>query len=365
MRIVITRRARLDVPDGVNIFIFALSAELARQGHEVTVLATEIGDLSRIEGALAPSNMPDLASVSSGPEARSYDGLSIGWLTRGRQILRRLRPDLVINNGALPFASGAPITLAVSHDLGWNTGRRRFASLRAAYKRFSYGKASRIVAVARELQTALSLELGLEPSAIAVVPPCVDVAGYRSEPLERRENLIVHPGTAAYKNPTSTIRAFARIRSETARLVVVGDVTEAIRSELRQVRSDVRSRIELPGELPAAMLRELLSKARIATYPTLYAVPTASATVIEAIASGTPILVSTLVSADLARSGINAHACPADRPEEASSVIDRLLDDPVEWEALSNGAIAMASEFSAKRVAAQYLSLHPGHQVGS
>jgi len=360
MRIVITRRARLDVPDGVNIFIFALSAELARLGHEVTVLATEIGDLSRIEETLAPSNMPNLASISSSREARSYDGLSIGWLTRGRQIIGRLRPDIVINNGALPFGSSAPATLAVSHDLGWETGRRRFASLRAAYKRFSYGKATRIVAVAQELRTALSLELGLEPSAIAVIPPCVDLAGYRSEPLERREQLIVHPGTAAYKNPTSTIRAFARIRNETARLVVVGDMTESIRSELLQVRSHVRSRIELPGELPAATLRELLSKARLATYPTLYAVPTASATVIEAIASGTPILASTLVSADLARPGINAHACPADRPEEASSVIDRLLADPVEWEALSNGAIDLAGEFSAQRIAAEYLSLHPG-----
>jgi glycosyltransferase involved in cell wall biosynthesis len=360
MRIVITRRARLDVPDGVNIFIFALSAELVRLGHEVTVLATEIGDPSRIEAALAPSILPEIASVTKRSEALSYDGLSLGWLTNGRQVLRRLRPDLVINNGALPFASGAPVTLAVSHDLGWDTARRRFASLRAAYKRFSYGRATRIVAVARELRSALSRELGFDPSAIAVIPPCVELAGYRSEPLERREELVVHPGTAAYKNPTATIRAFARIRSSTARLVIVGDVTDSVRSELSELRTDVRSRIELPGELPAVTLRDLLSRARLATYPTLYSVPTASATVIEAIASGTPILASTLVSADLARPGVNAHACRADRPDEASAVMDRVLEDPVEWNALSNGAMHVAGEFSAQHVAARYLSLHAG-----
>lgn len=351
-RIVITRRTALDYRDGINIFIFALADAFRRDGHDVTVLATTVGDPERIQRLFEMRTQPTMVAVESGPTRFSFEGLTTGWLGRGRQLINRYEPDLVINNGALPFAvPGHSCNLA--HDLGWST-HRRLEWLRAAYKRYAYARCDDVVALSREVREGLARQLRIAPDKVSLIPPCVNLEASQSAVSATREEAILHTGTGAYKDPASTIRAFAALDRGSTRLYVEGAVDEPLRAQVAALPAATRSRIELVGELPAVQLRALLGSVRVASFPTRYAVPTASPTVVEAIAAGTPIAGSTALSADVLQHGRNGLACRDDT--ELATAFGRLLSDG-SWDAMSQGAREMAPRFSATTVARRYVSL--------
>ena len=352
-RIVITRRTTLDYRDGINVFIFALADALIEAGHAVTVVATHIGDPERISQQFAVRTMPTLAEVDRGRPRFSYEGLTTGWLTRGARMIARLQPDLVINNGALPFSvDGHSCNLA--HDLGW-AGPRRFDRVRRLYKRYAYGRCDDIVALCGEVRDRLADQLGTPPDRILTIPPCVDLAGYPAALVEDREDAILHTGTAGYKNPNETVRAFAALDRPSTRLYIEGEITPDLREQVAVLPVSTRARIELVGELPAVRLRALLGSVRVASFPTRYAVPTASATVVEAIAAGTPIAGSTCLSGDVLCPERNGLVCRDD--VELAAAFGRLLSNDDSWSAMSREALAMSARFACGEVARSYLSL--------
>jgi glycosyltransferase involved in cell wall biosynthesis len=356
-RIVITRRATLDFRDGINIFIFALSDALIEAGHDVTVLATRVGDPDHLRALYAPRSLPELHAVEPRPTRLGLEGLTPGWLRRGRHWIRRLDPDLVINNGVLPFGTPGR-TCNLAHDLGWATTARKLDRLRTWYKRYAYGRGDEIIALAPEVARGLSGQLDVDLAAIRVIPPCVPAAARVFRPTAEREDLIVHTGTQAYKDPSATIRAFAALTRTSTRLVVEGDVTDELAGQVAALPAPTRTRIELVGALPAAGFRDLLGSARVASFPTSYTVPTASATVVEAIVAGTPIAGSGTLSASVLQPEGNGIACRDDR--ELTAAYERLLSDDEGWDRMSAAALAMAPGFHADAVAAAYLGLLDG-----
>lgn len=356
MRIVITRRYELGIRDGINIFIFALAGALSDRGHQVTVIATSVGDPERIARLFDLRPRISLISVEGGKDRPrfTYEGLSLGWLTRGRQAIRRLDPDLVINNGALPFASLC-CSCNLAHDLGWATSRRRLEWLRTAYKRFAYGQADHIVAMGSEVRTGLASQLHIPAGRVRLIPPCVrppvnPIAGF-----DEREDAILHSGTAAYKDPGATLRAFAALRIGPTRLYLEGESSPALTRQVMDLPASARRRVELVGELTGGQLRDLFGRVRIASFPTRYRVPTVSATVVEAIAHGTPIVGSKLVSADVLQDGHNGMACRTDG--EFANAYRALLTDSERWAFASSEARLLAPRFSPDRVAESFLEL--------
>lgn len=352
-RIVITRRSALDFRDGINIFIFALADALIAAGHEVAIIATRAGDPRRLESLFGMRTRPALESIERGRPRLSFEGLTAGWLLRGARSIGRHEPDLTINNGALPF--GVPGTSCnLAHDLGWQRPRR-FDLLRRRYKRYAYGRCDHIVALGSEVGAGLAGQLAVPPERIRIIPPCVDVDAIAAARRPEREDAILHAGTEDYKDPATTVRAFAALGPRRTRLYVEGQVTDELSRQVMGLPDAMRARIELLGELPAARLQELLGSVRVASFPTRYAVPTASATVVEAVAAGTPVVGSTLLSSDLLRHEANGLACRDER--EVGAAFELLLEDPARWAAMSAAAVAMTPRFSAGAIARDYLSL--------
>ncbi|MER9119140.1 glycosyltransferase [Mesorhizobium sp. M0954] len=104
-----------------------------------------------------------------------------------------------------------------------------------------------------------------------------------------------------------------------------------------------------------ARVRELLSRVRVAAFPTHYTVPVASA-MMEAIASGTPIVGTSRLSRDLLADGVNG-AVVEPQPEVMAATLKAVLDDDDLWSRLSAGARQWAGRFDAQGVAKQYLEL--------
>jgi glycosyltransferase involved in cell wall biosynthesis len=107
--------------------------------------------------------------------------------------------------------------------------------------------------------------------------------------------------------------------------------------------------------IPHGQLKDLLSSVRVVSVPSRYDCPVASPTVLEAFASGTPVVASTSISRDLLLDGINGYAVPDALIEQGSRRIQSLLHDDNEWERMSAAARLTAESFSAEAVARRYL----------
>ena len=81
-----------------------------------------------------------------------------------------------------------------------------------------------------------------------------------------------------------------------------------------------------------------------------------SATVMEAIASGTPIVGSRSLSRDVLAESVNGLVADI-KAENMAGAFRTVLDDDPLWSRLSEGAGRMAERFDAHRVARQYLGL--------
>ena len=353
MHVLITRRAPLDTPDGINISIFSLADALLGRGHRVTMVSSTVSDAARLAELYGLRRVPDVVALS---DRQGWDGsyrrLMTPWIRRGRQMVNRLGPDLIIVNGALPIRFEAP-TVVVSHDL-----EQRFSGLgpfRHWYKRWTYRQATWVAATTTEIRDLLAEEIGRRRSSIHVIPTCFDLAGYTSRPLAEREPAILHMGTVDYKNPSATIRAFGRVAGQ-PRLYLTGPSNPTVVEELAALPGEARERVSLLGYVSAADLRDLLGRVRVVSVPSVYAVPVASPTVVEPFASGTPVVASKSISRDLLVDDRNG-LVTALEPDPMARGFERLLGDDGLWQRLSTEALTTSADFGADTIAERYLGL--------
>jgi len=353
MRIALTRREALDVPDGINTFLFSLADALLELGHEVTVVSSARANLAKLHDFYSLARWPDIVPLGN-HQSVDYRHSLRAWLANGRTVLRAVDPDLIVINGAVPIRFGAR-TCIVSHDAERRLGA--WPVLRTAYKRYCYAKADIVVATCEEVRVALAAELRMSPREIRVIPTCVNLASYRSKPFDQREDAILHMGTVDYKNPLSSIKAFAAMARVSGKLYVTGKPTPEMHELLRGFPAPIREGIELLGYVPAARLFELLGSVKIVSVPSSYAAPVASPTVIEALASGTPVVTSPSISREVVTDGVNGFVRDPADVNAMASAYETLLHDAAAWRRIADLAAASAHTFSARRVAERYLDL--------
>jgi glycosyltransferase involved in cell wall biosynthesis len=278
----------------------------------------------------------------------------LAWL-RGKRLIDGFRPDLVIHSEAVPVPFRGTIVQAV-HDLqprpGW------LAPLRRSIRRFSFRRCDHVVATTAELRDELVDDLGMLPSELIIISKCIDRQVYQGLGLPQRERAILHAGTLPYKDPAASIRAFGLLDDPSVRLYVTGEITPRARDAAQALPERLRERVVFTGEADGETVRRLHGRVRVAAFPTNYKVPVASATVMEAIAAGTPIVGSRTLSRDLLVHGENGLVTDTDSVAFATAC-KAVLDDDALWLRLSAGANRMVEKFDAARVAEQYLRLVP------
>jgi glycosyltransferase involved in cell wall biosynthesis len=242
----------------------------------------------------------------------------------------------------------------VSHDLEPHGGRIGF--VRPLYKGLSYRRSDRIVATCTEVRDGLSEELRVDKSLIDVIPTCIDTKAYENKAFAAREDAILHMGTVGYKNPLATIKAFAKVSSD-CMLYITGRVEDHIEDFISSLPTSIGARVVLLGYAPADHLKRLLGTVKIVSVPSQYMVAVASPTVLEAFASGTPVVASKSISRDILRHEENGFVCQPEQEQEMCKRFELLLNDAERWKAMSASASRTAQDFSARRVAERYLEL--------
>jgi glycosyltransferase involved in cell wall biosynthesis len=351
MHVLLCRREALDVPDGINVFIFSLAEQMINLGAKVSVLSTVKCDENKVHRLFSCDVYPEFYSLVRRREL-SIAGAAAVWALKARQLIRKLNPSAVLLNGVVPTRLPAP-TWALSHDLERRGGR--LSPFRVPYKRLSYRLADRLAATCSEVRDGLASELGADPGSIAVLPTCINSDAYSCRPLNERRPAILHMGAAHYKNVPATLRWFAELGETDAELYITGDAGRQVEAAKPALSPQALRRIHLVGDVSHTELKALLTSVRAVAVPSDYACPVASPTVLEAFASGTPVVASASISRDVLRDGENGHCVPELSGALGPGRLRELLSDDTVWKRMSAAALATARSFSSARVAKVYL----------
>jgi glycosyltransferase involved in cell wall biosynthesis len=352
MRVVLTRREAFDYPDGINIFIVSLAQALVDQGHDVLIVAGSMESRDEYERLLRPRRDLSIVALRRRPPGRLRSAMA--WLD-GKRAIERFEPDLVIENEAVPVSLPGTV-VQVIHDL-----ERRsevLAPLWRDIRRFITRRSDHIVATTPELQSELIGDLDVPAEKIALIPKCIERQAYRPVAREGRMRAILHAGTEPYKQPEATIRAFGMLGDSSVDLYLTGVITDAVKHALLTLPRRLRERVTLMGVASGDVVRRLHGEVLIDAFPTRYAVPVGSATVMEALASGTPIVSSARLSQILIDHDVNGLiAEPTDIA--LAGAFKTILDDGARWDRMSEAALRMAQQFDSASIARQYVQLAP------
>lgn len=167
-------------------------------------------------------------------------------------------------------------------------------------EQLAFAATAHIIAVDRGQAEILAVDFNVPPEKITVVPNGIDTAAIAglsetSSPADIRQPYFVAPRRLVKKNGIEVaLRATARLQSP-AVLAVAGD--GPLRPELERIAAslNVSHRVRFLGNLPHAALMPLMRRALgvvIPSVPVNGVVEATSLAALEAMACGTPILVS-------------------------------------------------------------------------
>lgn len=165
-----------------------------------------------------------------------------------------------------------------------------------------------------------------------------------TDPKKNLRNLLI--GYAGYVRQSGT----------PVPLVVVDYREELLHQKLAEWGiSDIASHLILPGYLKREELALFYAMAALFLYPSRresFGLP-----ILEAMASGTPVITSTTSSMPEVAGGAALLVDP-EQPEEITAAIIRLLDDPGERRRLTQAGLRRAAQFSWKAMAEQVLMVY-------
>jgi glycosyltransferase involved in cell wall biosynthesis len=367
--------------------LHTLTEELARRGHEISVITARHPDGVESETV----NGVDWTYIDSGPH-----WLDPAWAP---ELMRAVRAHLqhrqvdVIHSQASsalpllrhPFAGLPPVVLSLHGNYLSIVRAALRMSLRDASPR-SVARAGLAIAhvsqmhfrqgnwrLFRSCEVSVPSQSQVEPSTrshmlraghVHVVPSGVDTGLFSPRPKDAlRQALQLPPAgpLALYvgrldrgKGPDVAIAAIARLEQfPTSRLILVGDGPRRAELEALAGGLGLAERVIFTGRLAAADVASYMSACDVVVFPTLLA-EAGPLVVAQAMAAGRPVVASR-IGAVPEMLGPNGHAgflVRRGRPSEIADALRRLFSDPVLQERMgARGRAHASSEMTIERMA--------------
>ncbi len=310
---------------GIPRVVGALTRELARAGHAVTVCATDAcSATNRLAGGPARQ-----ATTAAWPAMRTADGVEVrifpnrsNSLAHDWQVFTPVGLDRYLREHAGEFdvahlhaCRNLPGVIAARHLVRHGVPyvlapngtapimeRRELAkrAFDAVAGRWMLRRAARVLAVS-EAERGQLLALGVPVDRIALVPNPVDLRGIRRPDRARavpaalpaeRQRLIVFLGKVTpRKRLDIVVRAFAELGDADARLVIAGNDMGGLADALALARSlDVDARVHVTGLLQGVDRLHALADADVVVYPSEHEI--FGLVPLEALLAGSPVVVA-------------------------------------------------------------------------
>lgn len=293
------------------------------------------------------------------------------WAARGHDVVHLLEPR------GVPWWSPAKMVLTL-HDLVPLRYPRQYiggSPLAAASRRVREGLRARrveqVVAISARTRTDLEALLRLDPRRITVVPNGIDLGRWSSAPREddaaRASRLGLERPFALYvgycdhrKNIAVLLDALARARAEVdLELAWVGKLLpeDVARVQQEIARRGLGGRVHLLGYVDDDDLAALYRRA--VAHPFLSRLEGFGLSVVEALASGCPVLVARDSGSDEV-AGDAAAACldPDDVAGAADCLVTLAGESPAQRAVRATTGLARAREFDRVRMARGYVDVY-------
>ncbi len=290
------------------------------------------------------------------------------------RLLRRLRPDVVhYTNYLAPVWSGVPYVVSV-HDMSvslmpqFHTLKKRLLTSRLVP--IVARRAARVLTPSESTRRDVVRLLGLDPGRVLVIP-YAPAPVFRPTPpdparlqaLGLRQPYFLYVGTLEpRKNLVRALGAFARAAGALPdhRFVLVGQRGWKYDEIVREAaRPDLAGRVTLAGYVPEVDLPTLYAHATAFVYPSLYegfGLP-----VMEAMASGVPVLTSRSSSLTEIAEGAALLVDPLDEAELADALVALATDEGLRASLRAKGlerASGYTWERTARETAQAYREVH-------
>jgi len=303
MKIVLIRREYISHIDGVNRFIALLAEGLAKLGHTPLILSWCYKDVAcnelerwfkEVHGL--DSHIPIHTLKAEPCRGDPWLRIAWDWWIEGSKLLREEGVDVAIVNGVVPLRFRPKI--AVNHGI-----TLRFSKLHLLMARRLYKGYDRVVCVSSKVKREVKEVLNVDCD---VIPLPVKLNLFKPARYDERENIVVHIGTRPVKNPHISIEAIRilRRRGYNVRLIIIGPPTELPGVEGVEYRYSIPEKEKL----------ELLCRAKALVLPSSY--EAFSYVTLEAMACGTPVVVSDAIPEEVVVSGFNGVRIISYNPED-------------------------------------------------
>lgn len=366
---------------GGEVMVRLLATELARAGHDVTVIS------------------PDPRGSAASPVR--YHRIEKLSMMSVRRALRELRPDVVdVHNmeavpAAILAARSLRIPAVVTASSAWTTclfadmfrpghgicvtcsvegvadcfahrpaaqiGRRVPAIIGYAEtrRRLALVKQAKIVVAHSHASEDLLARNGVHASRIRVIPN-MDEPGFARVHAPEGELVLFVGGLTRNKGADSAVEAFALLtaRRPHARLVMAGE--GHLRPELARTAAalGVADKVQMPGYVAHDAIAQLYARAAVVLFPSR-AEETFGRIIFEAWNAGAP-LVATRISApgELVKDGDTGLLVDPEDPKQIADAMARVLDEPELGARLAaNGRAALAA-YAPHMVAPRYVAAY-------
>jgi glycosyltransferase involved in cell wall biosynthesis len=358
LRVGIDGRAFTSPAAGVRRYVNGLVRGLLRLGEPLELVAL---------GGAPPSLPPGVAHVAE----PAHPPTNFGWTVVGLpRAAARARVDVLHAPAyTAPFWSPAPVVLTI-HDVSYQRHPEWFPyrrdRIRRAFYRRSAHSAARILTDSEFSAAEIAAAYGIPESRLTVVPLGVDggfVPGTAGElPEGVRDPYVLHVGDLHTRRNVGVVLegvlGARRLGGDTARLtLVLAGVDRGLGTELcdAAMRRGAAEAVVQLGAVSEDRLHALYTHARALVYPSRYegfGLP-----VLEAMASGTPVIASRAASIPEVVGAAGLLLDPLDVSEWTEAIV-RVVRNEALRRTMSAAGIARAGAFTWECTARRTLDVY-------
>jgi len=262
--------------------------------------------------------------------------IALDWFFKGSAMLKEDEFDVAIVNGVVPLRFRPNI--AVNHGITLQGNKLYLYAVKRLYRGYD-----KVICVSHKLKGEVRSVLGVD---CEVVPLPMKLKLYKPRSISEREDIVVHIGTRPVKNPHISIEAVKLLRRGfNTKLIVIGASSGLPKDSSIEYRYGLRENEK----------NELLCEAKALILPSSY--ETLSYVALEAMACGTPVVVSSAVPEEVVISNFNGIRVNSFNPEDYANALEKLLTDEELWLKLSRNGLEFVKRFDYIEIAKRYVSI--------